>query len=76
LEEWGDRTTQIIASEEITVESFQPILSYLGIGIAVVADVVVILWLIFSIRIFAGTQGIPKAITNFFMLSESFVGFR
>ena len=50
------------------MESFQPVLSYLGIGIAVVIAIVLIIWLVLFVRIFFGTKGLPQAISNFFNL--------
>jgi len=50
------------------MESFQPVLSYLGIGIAVVVGIVLVIWLFLFVRIFFGTKGLPQAIGNFFNL--------
>ncbi|NEQ67606.1 MAG: hypothetical protein F6K21_19285 [Symploca sp. SIO2D2] len=47
------------------MESF---IGYLGIGVAAVVGIVLIVWLIFFVRIFFGTKGLPQAITNFFEL--------
>ena len=47
------------------MESF---IGYLGIGVAAVVGIVLIVWLIFFVRIFFGTKGLPQAITKFFEL--------
>lgn len=50
------------------MESFQPFLTYLGIGTAAIVGVVALIWAFLAWRIFSLTQGLPKAIGEFFTL--------
>lgn len=52
----------------MTIETFQPYLTYIGIGIAVIIGIVLLLWLVLAVSVLFTTQGIPQAISNFFLL--------
>jgi hypothetical protein len=48
------------------VESFQPWLSYVGIGVGVIVGGILLIWISVSLIIFAKTKGLPQAIGAFF----------
>jgi hypothetical protein len=50
------------------MESYQPFLTYLGIGSAAIVGIVAIIWAFLAFRVFTLTKGLPKAITEFFTL--------
>ncbi|MCL1473905.1 hypothetical protein [Argonema antarcticum] len=50
------------------MESYQPFLTYLGIGTATIVVIVAIIWAFLAFRIFSLTKGLPQAITEFFTL--------
>lgn len=50
------------------MESYQPFLTYLGIGTAALVVIIALIWAFFAFRIFSLTKGLPQAITEFFTL--------
>ena len=50
------------------METFQPYLSYLGIGLAGILGLLLLVWIIVSVTIFLKTKGLPQAIRAFFTL--------
>ncbi|MEB3828557.1 DUF4864 domain-containing protein [Phormidium sp. CCY1219] len=48
------------------MESFQPWLSYIGIGLGALLGGLVLVWIIVSVAIFLRTKGLPQAIAAFF----------
>ncbi len=48
------------------MESFQPWLSYVGIGVGVILGGIVLIWISVSLIIFSKTKGLPQAIGVFF----------
>lgn len=48
------------------MESFQPWLSYAGIGLGVIVGGIVLIWISVSLIIFSKTKGLPQAIGAFF----------
>ena len=50
------------------METFHAFLPYLGIGLAGILGLLLLVWLVFSVRIMLKTKGIPQAIDRFFTL--------
>lgn len=50
------------------MESLQPWLSYLGIGLGGILGALVLVWIVVSLVIFARTKGLPQAISGFLTL--------
>jgi hypothetical protein len=48
------------------METLQPYLSYLGIGVAIVGGIGLLLWIGFAAMLSAATEGIPKLLGKFF----------
>jgi hypothetical protein len=48
------------------METLQPYLSYLGIGVATVGGIGLLLWIGFAAMLSAATEGIPKLLGKFF----------
>jgi hypothetical protein len=48
------------------LETLQPYLSYLGIGVAIVGAIALLLWIGFAVTLFTATEGIPEMLGKFF----------
>jgi hypothetical protein len=48
------------------METFQPYLSYLGIGAAIVGGIALLVWIVFATLLSSATEGIPALLGKFF----------